>query len=89
MAYTRDEVFNMPLVYPELVTPLWAWERAESWGIDSPMFQSRVLASFPEEGDDTLIKLSNIERALTKEWKEEEWIKRPRKNTIGIDVARF
>jgi len=85
---TRPELEAMPLVYPELVTPLWAWERAESWGIDSPMFQSRVLAEFPEEGDDTLIKLSHIERALQKEWDEEQWKFRPQRKAIGIDVAR-
>lgn len=48
-----------------------------------------MLAVFPEEGDDTLIKLAHIERALTKEWGEEEWLYRTRKNVIGIDVARF
>jgi hypothetical protein len=49
MDYTREELLELELPYPELVTPLWAFERAQSWGIDSPMFQSRVLAIFPEE----------------------------------------
>lgn len=49
MAMDRDTLTALPLVYPELVTPIWAYERAQSWGIDSPMFQSRVLAVFPEE----------------------------------------
>lgn len=89
MKYTREELIALPLEYPELVTPLWAYERAQSWGIDSPMFQARVLAVFPEEGDDTLIKLSHIERALLKEWTPDEWAQRPRRNVIGIDVARF
>lgn len=89
MKMDRDTLNALPLVYPELVTPIWAYERAESWGIDSPMFQSRVLAVFPEEGDDTLIKLSHIERALEKTWTEDEWKFRPRRKTIGIDVARF
>ncbi len=89
MSYTREQLLVLPLPYPELVTPLWAFERAQSWGTESPMFQARVLAIFPEEGDDTLIKLSNIERALEKEWTKEEWERRPRKKVIGIDVARF
>ena len=49
MRYDRESLLKLTLPYPELVTPLWAWERAQSWGIDSPIFQSRVLAVFPEE----------------------------------------
>ncbi len=47
------------------------------------------MAIFPDEGDDTLIRLSWIEQSLEKEWDEEEWLMRPRRNCIGIDVARF
>lgn len=53
------------------------------------MFQAKVMAIFPEEGDDTLIKLSHLETALAKEWDEDEWRARSRRNAIGIDVARF
>lgn len=87
--YTREEILDLPLVYPELVTPMWAFDKIRRWGVDSPMFQAKVMAIFPEEGDDTLIKLSHIENALLKEWDEEEWKFRPRRNAIGIDVARF
>jgi hypothetical protein len=47
--YTREELTELNLPYPELVTPLWVFERTIDWGEDSPMFQSRVLAIFPEE----------------------------------------
>jgi len=87
--YSREEILELPLVYPELVTPMWAWDKMRRWGIDSPMFQAKVMAIFPEEGDDTLIKLSHLETALTKEWDEDEWRARSRRNAIGIDVARF
>lgn len=86
---TQKELMDLPLVYPELVTPLWAWERLVDWGEASPIFQSRVQAEFPEEGTDTLIPLNVVERALTKEFDEEKWELRPRNNVIGIDVARF
>ncbi len=29
--YTREELLELELPYPELVTPLWAWERAHNW----------------------------------------------------------
>lgn len=68
---------------------MWAWDKLKRWGKDTAMFQSKVMAIFPDEGDDTLIKLSHIEASLEKEWSEEEWERRPRRNCIGIDVARF
>lgn len=86
---TKEEVLALPLVYPELVTPMWAWDKIWRWGEDTAIFQSKVMAIFPDEWDDTLIRLSWIEQALEKEWDEEEWNMRPRRNCIGIDVARF
>lgn len=85
----KEEVLKLPLVYPELVTPMWAWDKIWRWWEDTAIFQSKVMAIFPDEWDDTLIRLSWIEQALEKEWTEEEWIRRPRRNVIGIDVARF
>lgn len=86
---SQEEVMKLPLVYPELVTPIWAWDKIWRWWEDTAIFQSKVMAIFPDEGDDTLIRLSWIEQALIKEWDEEEWKMRPRRNAIGIDVARF
>lgn len=86
---SKEEVLSLPLVYPELVTPMWAWDKIWRWWEDTAIFQSKVMAIFPDEGDDTLIRLSWIEQALEKEWTEEEWNMRPRRNCIGIDVARF
>ncbi len=87
--FTKEEILKLPLAYPELVTPMWAWDKIKRWGEETPMFQSKVLAIFPEEWEDTLIKLSYIEQALEKEWNNEEWKSRPRRNAIWIDVARF
>ncbi len=54
---TRQEIMVLPLVYPELITPIWVYDRMKNWGVDSAIFQSRVLAVFPEEGKDQLIRL--------------------------------
>lgn len=89
LKYTKDELRDLKLPYPELVTPLWVYERVHDWWVDSPIFQSRVLWIFPEEWEDTLIKLNHMEKALIKEWTDEEWKLRSRKKCIWIDVARF
>lgn len=86
---SEDELKELPLPYPELVTPLWAWGRMNAWGEESPIFKARVLAEFPEEGEDTLISLHLVEKAMEKEFTDDEWSTRPRCNVIGIDVARF
>lgn len=86
---TAEELKALHLPYPQLVTPLWAWDRMHDWGETSPIFQSRVLADFPTEGSDTLIPLHLVEKALEKEFTDEEWLVRPRRNVVGIDVARY
>lgn len=48
---------------PGLVTQEWIDERAEEWGRGSPLYQSRVLGEFPEEGVDTLIQRKWVEEA--------------------------
>jgi len=84
-----EELESLKIKNPHLVTPLWAWSRLEAWGEDSPMYQAKVEAIFPEEGADTLIGLNYVEKALVKEFDKEEWRTRQRCNVIGIDVARF
>jgi len=85
----REDIVDLPLDTPQLVTPLWAWERLWDWGEDSPIFKARVLAEFPEEGSDTLIGLHLVEQALRKEYTTEELTHFPHRKTIGIDVARY
>jgi phage terminase large subunit len=53
--------------YPQLVSPIWAYERIGMWGINSPMYQAKVRAKFPDVGENTLIPLSWIEAATTDE----------------------
>ncbi|MCI0879720.1 MAG: hypothetical protein J4N78_12635 [Chloroflexi bacterium] len=50
-------------VVPGLATAEWVEERRETWGEDNPIYVARVLGEFPDQAEDTLIKLSDIEAA--------------------------
>ena len=67
---------------PYLVTRRWVYEKLWEWGEDSPLWQSRVLGSFPEQSEDSLISLRWLEAAR-------ESIEPPpgKKLMVGIDVA--
>jgi len=73
------------IVRPYLVTPEWAEEKRLKWGEDNPLWYSRVLGEFPEQGDDTLIPLAWIETA------QQRWQTIPPGEPIelGVDVARY
>lgn len=73
------------VVRPYLVTPEWVEEKRIQWGEDSPMWYSRVLGEFPEQGDDTLIPLAWIE-AAQRRWSE---IPPGEPVELGVDVARY
>jgi hypothetical protein len=73
------------MVYPALITPKWASERLIEWGEDSPAFQSRVLGNFPSIGDDTMIPLGWIMRAVERPIE----IKNTDRCFMAVDVARF
>lgn len=72
-------------VVPGAVTREWVEERlAEYGGRDTPLYRARVLGRWPEQGDDTLISLADVEAAQAR-WTE------PRGPIVatGTDVARF
>ncbi len=74
------------VVLRSLTTRVWAEERALDWGTDSPLYQSRVLARFPEgDADNILVPLSWAEAAQLREPPEDA------DNTaqLGLDVARY
>jgi len=79
---------NIEIINPYLVAPRWAWEKIDAWGVDSPMFQSRVLGNFPSQSDNTVIPLVYIEKATEPEHRE---IIKQRGGDlfIGVDPARF
>ncbi len=69
--------------YPSLTTVRWAVEMIKEWGIDSPMYMSRVLAKFPKKATDTILSLTELEACKTIETKDIT------KKILGVDVARF
>ena len=77
-----------PDKYPALTTMEWILERKEEWGEASPMFVSRVLGQFPEEGEDTLIPLAWCDRAVQRRFKKESGTQTD-KIYLGLDVARY
>jgi phage terminase large subunit len=70
---------------PWLLSTSWVMGRALKWGIDHPLFVSKVLGTFPEEGDNSLMRLGICEEAQRREYTP---IQSDRK-TLGVDVARF
>lgn len=76
------------LPIPALVTPEWVAERWQRWGEDSPLWVSRVLGEFPEEGEDVVIPLTWIEKSMQR-WRERMHEKSKDPAVIGVDVARF
>lgn len=78
-------------VIPGLATARWVDERREIWGEDSPVYRARVLGQFPDQGEDTLLRLSDLEAAAARHTSGAA----PDANARGgdvvlaVDVARF
>jgi hypothetical protein len=81
--YDSPNIKEGKVVTPGLVSHQWIEDMKQEWGENSPIFKSRVLGEFPIEGEDTLIPLTWVERAIDKQIAPEG------KKTLGIDVARF
>ena len=84
-------------VVPGLTTNKWVQERRETWGEENPIYRARALGEFPDQGEDTLIKLTDIERAARQE--SPDPVNDPSKDAgedaedagvvLVVDVARF
>lgn len=66
-----------------LVSETWVQERLERWGPDSPLYQSKVLARFPDTSDDTVVSSALVQAAWSRELEGGE------PGAYGLDVARF
>ena len=88
------------IVVPGLTTSAWVEERKKIWKEDSFRYFTRVLGQFAEQGEDTLIKLSDLERASGRVIDAESWTVdgetvtpayRPADNDaiLAVDVARY
>ena len=77
---------------PGLTSAKWVEERKETWGEDNPIYRARVLGEFPDQAEDTLIRLSDIESAAGRKdltTAEAESSTPPSKLVLAVDVARF
>lgn len=70
-------------LHPMLVSQEWVDDARKRWGVDSPLYQSKVLAQFPEASEDTLIPASWIIAAQQRTLEPED------RSQLGVDVARF
>lgn len=82
----HPNVVTGEIVIPGAVTREWVEQRKAEWGDESPLYQSRVLGEFPTEGDDTLIRLSWVEKAFDFPSQENGG---KQESTLVCDVARF
>lgn len=85
LTMTDDEIARPALPY--LITPRWVKERALSWGVGHPMFQSRVLGQFPTQSEYSVFSLELIERAKRDPTPEESEKLKFLPIQVGIDVA--
>ena len=69
-----------------LSSPQWALDVFNDLGPQSSVYQTRVLGQFPEEADDTLIPLRDVEAAVKR---QTPTIPPDTKPVMGVDVARF
>jgi phage terminase large subunit len=91
---TLDDVINgtweqkingQPLPMPWLITPTWVADKVKRWGVNSPAFKARVMAEFPDLGDNTLISLAWLDKARQNEVEPED----NEDIELSVDVARF
>ena len=67
----------------QLVSPVWVEERRKRWGVNSPIYMSKVEGRFPEDADDAVVPASWMAKSRlpreTKQAKEPRW--------MGVDVG--
>jgi hypothetical protein len=81
----RKRILCYKTVHPALLTLQWVMDRALTWGLDHPLFQSKALGNFPEDDANALFSSAAVEAAQARKY-------RPTlkdRFSIGVDVARF
>lgn len=72
------------------ISQAWADQRAKQWGVDSALYQGRVLGNFHADEEDSVIPLSWVESAIER-WHEWDAAGRPDvpgARWTGVDVGR-
>ena len=90
-ALDSPNVTSNKVVVPRLTTAEWVEERRETWGENNPTFLARVLGEFPDQAEDTLIKLSDIEAAVEDQARstDEDRLNESEETILAVAVARF
>lgn len=70
----------------KLTSKIWVQERAKRWGTGSPLYQSKVLAEFPNITDDTVFTPAMITNAITNDRSKQAV---SQKGRYGFDIARL
>jgi phage terminase large subunit len=66
----------------------WKEEKARSWGVDSPMYQVRVLGNFPSQAENAVVSLYDVEQAQQRVL-EPRYAVQQRDVVVACDVARY
>ena len=74
------------VVVPGLTTAAWVEERRDIWSENSAVFKARVLGQFPEQEEDTLLRLSDIEAAVDRNLPGADG---SGPVVLAVDVARY
>ena len=89
-AYDTPNVSSGVDVVPGLCSASWAKEKRDTWGADSPLYQSRVLGEFPSTHDSVVVPIEWMIRA------NEKWHQHDAAGALdrwpvhmGVDVARL
>lgn len=87
----RDRIASYKVVVPHLLTLQFVIEMAIDWGIDSPLFQSSLLAEFPSGGVGSDISIDRASACMDEAAEAEGIVKHIPGEllSIGVDVARF
>lgn len=56
------------IVVPGLASLEWILEKREDWGIESPIYQVRVLGNFPQQGSNAVVNLALVEASQRRWW---------------------
>ena len=76
------------VVVPGLTTADWVEERRLIWGETDSIYRSRVLGKFPDQGENTLLRLSDIEAATVRPVTAPQG-GGPGEVVLAVDVARY
>jgi hypothetical protein len=58
--FTGEDV--PPKVADQLISPEWVDEKRLDWGEDNPLFQAKILAEFPRDAKDAVVRGSDVAR---------------------------